>query len=193
MTNSLVQKLTRLLLPALAVAALGSVGCAAQTLDDDNEGEEVATAEEALVTLKTVGPYGSTAGTMTGPGNDQVTPITKIAVWAGPDYVHGVRFFWGKKQFTWGTTTIGQKTVVLLSLGEYVSQVFVDVDPQGILRGISFDSNIVEGILTVGYIGDRLFPVLTGTNRKLTDMTAYTSSFGGNLSIAGAKFHYTTE
>ncbi|ETO03562.1 hypothetical protein RFI_33840, partial [Reticulomyxa filosa] len=81
-----------------------------------------------------------------------------------------------KKIFVNNTKANGTKTTVQLGSGEWVSAIYVDVDNQGILRGISFDSNIVQQIMTVGYIGDGL--------------TTFCQC--GITVVWGIKFYYTT-
>jgi hypothetical protein len=187
--------MTRRFVSVLSLVVAGAAtGCAVSAdTDADIDDEDVSSAEQALtVYQKVAGPYGRTGGAAQGPGNDLTTPITKLMVWSDANYIHGIKLFWGTKSVMWGVKS-GQRTVSVLGPDEYVNQVYVSVDPQGWLRALSFDSNLEPGLLTAGYYGGGLTPVLTGPNARMTDMTGYIGTDAlGQKDIWGIKLNYTS-
>ena len=169
----------------LSCATLG--GCGAMPEDE----AETSVIVQALATAKVAGPYGRTEGTAVGPGNNAASPVTAVSVWFDANNVHGLKLWWGTKSFLIGVTS-GEQVPVMPGRRASISQVYLDIDGQNVVRGISMDSNLNEGIFSVGYFGDGVRPTLTGTDARLTDVTGYLGNVLGQTNIRGIKLNYTS-
>ncbi len=65
--------------------------------------EPTASAMYAL-TGNVAGPYGTTSGTVQGPGSNQLTPVTKIVGYHSSAYIYGIRLYWGSTSVLYGQT-----------------------------------------------------------------------------------------
>lgn len=172
----------------LSTALFAVAGCAGSP-ELDEEGEGLESVQQAL-TSKIAGPHGRTDGTAQGPVSNLTTPVTKFSVWADRNYIRGIKLHWGATSKMYGVQQ-GEKSTVLLGNNQYINQIYVDVDAQGWLRGLSFESSIVGGCLTVGYVGDGPFPVFTGSDARWTDLTAYVGNpASGETYLWGIKLNY---
>ena len=183
------RRLLGLLVPAvsLVISCATLSGCGA--VPEDEAGTAVL--QQGLATAKVAGPYGLTSGTAVGPGNNAASSVTAVSVWFDANNIHGLKLWWGTKSFLIGVMS-GDQVHAILGRREYINQVYLDIDGQNSVRGISLDSNVNAGVFSVGYLSDGVVPTLTGTDARLTDVTGYLGTVLGQTNIRGIKLNYTS-
>lgn len=163
------------------VAMSGVVGCGEGTL------EPTASATYAL-TGHSAGFYGSTSGTLHGPGSNQLTPVTKIVGYSTSAYVYGIRLYWGSNSFLFGQSNGVPGDTIDLTDDPVVSvRYLVNL---GIIRGIKFttaDDRVLELGLTPS-----TSVAFSGPDDVFTDLQTRSGTLNGTPVLWGAKFYYTT-
>lgn len=149
--------------------------------------EPTASAMYAL-TGHVAGPYGSTGGTVEGPGNNQLTAVTKIVGYHTSAYIYGIRLYWGTTSVMYGQTNGVPADTFDLTDDPVVSVRYL-VNP-GVLRGIKFttgDGRTMELGLTPA-----TSVAFSSSNALFTDLQTWKGTLNGTPILWGAKFYYTT-
>lgn len=149
--------------------------------------EPTASAMYAL-TGNVAGPYGTTSGTVQGPGNNQLTPVTKIVGYHTSAYVYGIRLYWGSTSVLYGQTNGVTGDVFDLTDDPVVSvRYLVNL---GVMRGIKFttgDGRTLElGLIPATAVA------FSSADALFTDLQTWKGTINGTPVLWGAKFYYTT-
>ncbi len=143
------------------------------------------------LTQRSVGPIGTSAGTMEGTLSHREIPVKKIKAYATSTYIYGLELIWGDRDSEMYGSTNGLVGDELDFTGDPVKEIKYHVDATGYLRGIRLKT--VSGTpYPIGYLNVTQLTAFSNVNAVFTDLVTYKGTINNVTTIWGATFHYTT-